>query len=192
MDSLLTDVEVTEPLQKKPDEKKSDVKFYILCLVLLIILSIMPIVAIIIGIHFRNECPINLFLPVCLIVLGVSSIGLVILFSLFILYIVKSSSSIDDENTTRTRKCVFRTIVCILSIIIAICIISILVANSIFLMIRRRIKAYLQFDNSTDTETYCHPVVYYSLATYTITILVMTVVCICIPRIVKLLILLLK
>ncbi|CAF1177735.1 unnamed protein product [Rotaria magnacalcarata] len=71
MNSLLTDVEVTEPLQKKPDENKSDVKFYILCLVLLIILLIIPIVATIIGIHFRNECPVNLFLPVCLIVLGV-------------------------------------------------------------------------------------------------------------------------
>ncbi|CAF4813673.1 unnamed protein product, partial [Rotaria magnacalcarata] len=79
MNSLLTDVEVTEPLQKKPDENKSDVKFYILCLVLLIILLIIPIVATIIGIHFRNECPVNLFLPVCLIVLGVSSIGLVFL-----------------------------------------------------------------------------------------------------------------
>ncbi|CAF3959084.1 unnamed protein product [Rotaria sp. Silwood2] len=92
-----------EPLQEKPDEIKVNTPSCITFFIFILILSIIPLVAITIGIHYQSKCPINRFIPICLIVLGSSSLGLVLFSDLFFLNLALSKFP-GDSNSTRINQ----------------------------------------------------------------------------------------
>lgn len=131
-----------------------------------LIMIIIPIYMISIGIRFFYSCPKSFYLPLHMIICGITSlIAAILLISIFIIW--KRAIKLTSKITCYTAQCTTIILSFFDIIIILICFLGLIILTVVLIRISNTVELI------TRTSDFCHPVIYYS--SYVLLFLVYTI-----------------
>ncbi|CAF3224124.1 unnamed protein product [Rotaria socialis] len=165
-------VELSDSLQNDADENSSTHAYVILpyiwkhlrCMTL--IATAIPSLVLTVGLYFKEKCSVNESISQFMIVSGCCCLVLIGLGIFLVIFKVKSD--IDKESMARSTGITATVVMCLLLAImggmILFLIMWLIYGYGSILSVRHTV----QFVDPTATESYCHPILYYSSFLYLI------------------------